>query len=54
MNASENTACAFSGNSVSWSQLNWEYAHRAVRKLQARIVKGTMDNTVVAGPRNGL
>jgi RNA-directed DNA polymerase len=41
MNASENTACAFSGNPVTWNQINWGHAHRGVRKLQARIVKAT-------------
>ena len=43
MNASENTACAFSGNLVTWNQINWRHAHRAVRKLQARIVKATKE-----------
>lgn len=43
MNASENTACAFSGNPVTWNQINWGHAHRGVRKLQARIVKATQE-----------
>lgn len=39
MNPSENIVCAFSGNQVTWNQINWGHAHRGVRKLQARIGK---------------
>ena len=54
MNVSENLACASSGNSLRWNRIDWGHAHRAVRKLQTRIVKATKDNTVVAGSNRSL
>ena len=43
MNAIPQTACASSGKALQWSRMNWPYAQRNVRKLQARIVKATKE-----------
>jgi RNA-directed DNA polymerase len=40
MNAAQ-TACASSGKTDAWEQLNWTQCERQVRRLQARIVKAT-------------
>jgi RNA-directed DNA polymerase len=42
MNASIK-ACAASGESLSWHQINWRELHGNVRRLQARIVKATRE-----------
>jgi RNA-directed DNA polymerase len=38
MNA-EQSACASSGKTDAWEQLDWPQCERNVRRLQARIVK---------------
>src|SRR5437773_6341421 len=40
MNA-DKTACASSGKTTAWDQLDWPKCERQVRRLQARIVKAT-------------
>ena len=37
------SAGAASHHEVDWHQINWESAHRTVRRLQARIVKATQE-----------
>ena len=39
MNAIPRMACASSGESITWTSINWADCDRNVRKLQARIVK---------------
>lgn len=36
-------ACAPSKRAVNWNRIDWEKAHRNVRRLQARIVKATQE-----------
>ena len=43
MNA-DKTACASSGKTVTWEQIDWTQCERRVRRLQARIVKATQEN----------
>ena len=40
MNAAQ-SACAFSGKTNAWEQIDWTQCERQVRRLQARIVKAT-------------
>ena len=42
MNA-EQSACASSGRTNAWNQINWSQCERNVRRLQARIVKATQE-----------
>jgi RNA-directed DNA polymerase len=42
MNA-EQSACASSGKTEAWGQLDWSPCERQVRRLQARIVKATRE-----------
>jgi hypothetical protein len=35
----EQSACASSGKTTAWAQIDWPQHERQVRKLQARIVK---------------
>ena len=42
MNA-DKTACASSGKTTAWDQLDWPKCERQVRRLQARIVKATQE-----------
>jgi RNA-directed DNA polymerase len=42
MNA-EQSACASSGKTEAWEQLDWSQCERRVRRLQARIVKATRE-----------
>jgi RNA-directed DNA polymerase len=42
MNA-EQSACASSGKTTAWEQLDWSQCERHVRRLQARIVKATRE-----------
>jgi RNA-directed DNA polymerase len=39
----EQSACASSGETKAWEQLNWSQCERNVRRLQARIVKATRE-----------
>ena len=39
----EQSACASSGQTNTWEQLNWPQCERRVRRLQARIVKATRE-----------
>ena len=42
MNA-EQSACASSGRTNAWNQIDWSQCERNVRRLQARIVKATQE-----------
>ena len=42
MNA-EQSACASSGKSGTWDQIDWPQCERKVSRLQARIVKATQE-----------
>ncbi len=42
MNA-EQSACASSGRTNAWNQIDWSQCERSVRRLQARIVKATQE-----------
>jgi RNA-directed DNA polymerase len=48
MNAAK-TACASSGKTVTWEQLDWTQCERRVRRLQARIVKVAWEIPALAG-----
>ena len=37
-------ACASSGGSITWPEINWAHCERTVSKLQARIVKATKES----------
>ena len=37
------TVCAASGLEETWHSIHWADAHQRVRRLQARIVKGTQE-----------
>ena len=37
-------ACAPSGQTPSWDQIDWTHAEREVRRLQARIVKAVQSD----------
>jgi RNA-directed DNA polymerase len=43
MNA-DNSACASSGKTAAWDQIDWPKSERQVRRLQARIVKATQES----------
>ena len=42
MNADQ-SACASSGKTTAWDQIDWPQCERQVRRLQARIVKATQE-----------
>ena len=42
--SAEQSACASSGKTTAWEQLDWSQCERHVRKLQARIVKATRES----------
>jgi len=43
MTAEQPAAGAASHNQVDWQAIDWQKAHRNVRRLQARIVKATQE-----------